>query len=145
MAKGCGPGRCCCVAVVLLILAGGIGTGAYFGLRHSNKLEKSKGSSDSESGNTDSPGDIPEKKPNGDANAEPVGESAATTRGQAANFADRDKPVKRFNRLYGLSYSPFGLGDNRVCKPYDNVGKKVSGTRPLSDLSKGTLLHCRTF
>jgi exo-beta-1,3-glucanase (GH17 family) len=35
---------------------------------------------------------------------------------------DPDAPQDKANRFDGLSYSPFGLGDNRLCPPWQHVG-----------------------
>jgi exo-beta-1,3-glucanase (GH17 family) len=35
---------------------------------------------------------------------------------------DPDAPRDKANRFYGLSYSPFGLGDNCLCPPWQHVG-----------------------
>lgn len=39
-----------------------------------------------------------------------------------ANKDILSEQVERENRFYGMSYSPFGLGDNRLCPPYDDTG-----------------------
>lgn len=56
------------------------------------------------------------------ANSNTVAESEETGKSSAANYRDRNKPFETKARFYGLGYSPFGLGDNRLCRPYDKIG-----------------------
>jgi exo-beta-1,3-glucanase (GH17 family) len=111
MAKaGCSCCRVAVVLLVLLLLAGGGGIGVYFA------VSKSGAADPSEVSNTK-----PETKKSGES--------------KASNFGDRDKPVKPVNRFYGMSYSPFGIGDNQLCPPWDEVG----GLCILSDQVKADM------
>jgi hypothetical protein len=119
--NSCGPGRCLVVVLIVLFFAGGIGTGIYFGVRKDDKATDAGTSANSI-------GDTPPKEPSvsgtkpsvsgaketadaNDTEPKPTAESAETGKGVASNYADRNKVVARVNRLYGLSYSPFGLGE----------------------------------
>lgn len=99
MAKG-GGCTCCrvmCVALLLLLLVGGGGIGIYFALTKSGTPDVTETSND-------------------------TAETEASGKSSASNFEDKDKPVTTQGRLFGMSYSPFGLGDNQLCPPYDAVG-----------------------
>jgi exo-beta-1,3-glucanase (GH17 family) len=94
------------VALLLLLLIGGGGAGAYFAIRKGN-------------------------------NYLDIGNTAAASDETAELVADNSKgvdinspPPVRENRFYGLSYSPFGLGDNRVCPPFK---EDASGMCLLAD------------
>lgn len=53
----------------------------------------------------------------------PENEASGVMRGANKRIADEE--IVRENRFYGVAYSPYGLGDNRLCPPFDNVGKQV--------------------
>lgn len=53
----------------------------------------------------------------------PENEASGVMRG--ANKLIADEEIVRERRFYGVAYSPYGLGDNRLCPPFDDVGKQV--------------------
>jgi hypothetical protein len=106
-----GP-RVAAIVAVLVVLAGGAATGAYYGVKGDKKAKTAPGGTIDAS---PSPPNVstPPSRPN----------SSVSHGSNATNYAARDLPITRVNRLYGLSYSPFGLGDNRVCPPFDDIGQ----------------------
>lgn len=50
------------------------------------------------------------------------GETEETSEMVGANKNIATQKIVRENRFYGLSYSQFGLGDNRLCPPYNGDG-----------------------
>lgn len=101
---GCNCCRVTAVAVLLLLLVGGGGIATYFAIAK-------KGT------------------PDLDETTNSVAEDDETAKSSASNFDDKDKPVSTNNLFYGMSYSPFGLGDNQLCPPY----KKKGGLCILAD------------
>lgn len=120
MAKG-GGCTCCrvlAVAALLLVLVGGGGAGVYFALSKRGAPDTAETSND-------------------------TAETEASGTSSASNFGERDDPVATQNRFYGMSYSPFGLGDNQLCPPYDEVGglcilpdQVKADMRQIAELSK---------
>jgi exo-beta-1,3-glucanase (GH17 family) len=89
----------CCrvifVTVILVAIAGGAAAAIYFALRkHKDPLMTDNTTADS-----------PE-----------------TAKSAAVNYNTRNDPIKQENIFYGLSYTPYGLGDNRVCPPFNARG-----------------------
>lgn len=97
-----GPACNCCrvtfVVLLLLVLLGGGGIGVFFAVRKRG---------------------IPAL----DDSTNSVAEDEESAKSNAVNFKDKDKPVERKNLYYGLSYSPFGGGDNQLCPPFKDKGK----------------------
>jgi exo-beta-1,3-glucanase (GH17 family) len=89
------PCRICGVVSALLLLAGGAAIITYLAVRRRSTY---------------------------DPTSNTVAESEETANSGAANFGDRDKPVERRNLFFGMNYSPYGLGDNRLCPPFNKVG-----------------------
>lgn len=113
MAKSGGGCTCCrvmCVALLLLLLAGGGGIGVYFAVDKSGA-------------------------PDLDETANSVAETKESGKSKAKNFGEKDDPVDTVNRFYGMSYSPFGLGDNQLCPKW----KKVGGLCILADQVKADM------
>lgn len=108
--SGCNVCRVCCVAVILVALIGGGGIGVYFAI-------DKKGVA------------------NLDETTNSVAESKASATSDATNFGDRNKAVTTKTRFYGLNYSPFGLGDNRLC----SNKKKEGGLCLLADQVKADM------
>lgn len=101
---------CCCVAIViLLLLLGGGGAGVFVLLR--NRVD----------GGSEGEQEQDAAKVFGDGS---VGETEESSEMVGANSEIMSQKIVRENRFYGLSYSPFGLGDNKLCPPFDDVGKQ---------------------
>jgi exo-beta-1,3-glucanase (GH17 family) len=93
--------RVSCVAFIILALFGGAAVAAYFAIRNKGSTNDSR---------------------NAKSNAAGVAQSPKTAKANSSNMAAASKPPDKQNVFYGLNYSPFGLGDNRVCPPWDSNG-----------------------
>jgi exo-beta-1,3-glucanase (GH17 family) len=139
MAKiSCSAGRAILFTAVLLIIAGGVATGIYFGVRNNGKRSTGNGNTSGSPGPAGTPGSKP-------SSAVPFSKYETSN---AVNFASRNDPIERQAIFYGLSYSPYGLGDNRVCPPFDDVGgvcllpgQVLADIRTISSLTKRVKLY----
>jgi exo-beta-1,3-glucanase (GH17 family) len=133
------------IATILLIAVGGIAAGIYFGVHNNGK------SSSSDKAGSESTGPAPTTAPKTNS----TGNSTTYTvsfpdseKSAAVNFDARFEPIARQNIFYGLSYSAYGLGDNRVCPPYDDVGgicllpgQVLADMRTISSLTNRVKLY----
>jgi exo-beta-1,3-glucanase (GH17 family) len=95
---GCSCCRLLVVFTILLVLGGAGGFGVYYAVK--NQAGASAGNMDN----------------NDEAASEATGKMVGD------NAGIKNETIKRVNRFYGMSYSPYGLGDNRLCPPFDSVG-----------------------
>jgi exo-beta-1,3-glucanase (GH17 family) len=106
--------RVSCVAFIILALFGGAAVAAYFAIRNKGSSNDSR---------------------NAKSNAAGVAQSPKTAKANSSNMAAASKPPDKKNIFYGLNYSPFGLGDNRVCPPWDsNGGQCLLEDQVLADM-----------
>lgn len=104
--RGCIP--CVCLIFVLAV-GGGITTGVIFASR-------------SGSGEKTEVDEYVERYKERYGNGGLSGETEETSAMVGANKDISRQKIVRENRFYGLSYSQFGLGDNRLCPPYNGDG-----------------------
>lgn len=105
---GCNVCRVCCVGAILLILIGGGAVGVYFAIQKKGVA-------------------------NLDETTNTKAESKQSGTSDGSNFADRDKAPAKDTLFYGMNYSPFGMGDNRLCKTAKKGGTKLGGLCLLAD------------
>lgn len=111
--------RVCIIALLLLVLIAGGGTGVYFAVRNrSSKTSEVTEPVESPEAETDT-----KTKPVPAETPEPVEEEVVD--------------IERVNRFYGLSYSPFGLGDDNLCPPWvDEGGMCLSDKQVKKDMAQ---------
>jgi glucan 1,3-beta-glucosidase len=122
--------RVSCVIFIILATFGGAAVAAFFAIRN-------KGS--------------PNDSRNSKSNAAGVAQSPKTAQASSSNIADFNSPPDQKNIFYGLNYSPFGLGDNRVCPPWDSNGGQCllqdqvqADMRQLAGLTKRIKIYSST-
>jgi glucan 1,3-beta-glucosidase len=93
--------RVSCVLFIIVSVFGGAAVAAYFAIKNKGSANDSR---------------------NSKSNAAGTAQSPKTANVNSSNTANMGSPPDPKNIFYGLSYSPYGLGDNRVCPPWDNEG-----------------------
>jgi hypothetical protein len=111
--------RALLIIKILLIAAGGVAAGIYFGDHNNGKSWKSDKAGSKSTGPV--PPTTSKTNSTGSCTIHTV-QFPDSEKSAAVNFGARFEHSTRQSIFFGFSYSAYGLGDNCVCPPYDDIG-----------------------